>query len=126
MKWVLCLIRPARCALVIFTEQKTKLCCVLIMLGSLYFTQSESYKPPSYIATCTWGLNFVAICHEGTLQWYISTVWIYENCFCIDCEGKFPCPRDNFVEEKYSPFRKGRSLSINPLTCNITICQVFS
>jgi len=50
----------------------------------------------------------------------------YETSFDLDCEGSVPCRRAKIEEESYSPFRKGRSLSIYPSPRNshhLSVCQ---
>ena len=63
------------------TEQNAKLLCVLIRLGSLLCYQktrhrqpSEFYKPPTYNATCSRWLRFVAVWHGDTLESDTGTV----------------------------------------------------
>jgi hypothetical protein len=81
MKCVLCLLRTARCAVWMFTEQNTKLrsvyqLCQFPVLQSTHTpsTPSEYYRPPSYIGTYILGLTFVAVWHGDTLEWDTGTV----------------------------------------------------
>jgi hypothetical protein len=79
--------------------------CVLIRLGSLFCDQqtrhrplSESYKPRSYIATCIWGLRFVAVWHGDTLEWDTGTVLDWRDQLWPWLWGSIPCQRSNFAE----------------------------
>ena len=79
---VLCLLGTARCTVLMFTEQKVKLCCVLIRLCSLFCDQQTRHRhrlnPTNrryrYKATYSSGLNFVAVWHDDTLDCDTGTV----------------------------------------------------